>query len=125
MVQAAMFDVQGNATPEAQASGVAAACSAEAHGKVDAARLARLVEQEYLLFPQGAIGDEIVYRLQGMGMNVDYLSIRPRVSELKAAGLLVATGRRRLNKKGNTCSVLVHRDFCPTRSVYEEVEVVS
>lgn len=112
MVQPAMFNDNGTPTPEAQASGaVAAECSAAAFEKVDAARMRSLVEQEYLLFPAGAIADEVVYRLQGMGLSVDYLSIRPRVSDLKAAGILVPTGRRRLNKKGNTCSVLVHRDL--------------
>lgn len=112
MTQPAMFDEHGAPTPETRISGdTAAACSAEARGKLDGAYLCRLVEQEYLLFPAGATADEIVYRLRGMGLHVDYLSIRPRVSELKAAGVLVATGSRRLNKKGNTCSVLMHRQF--------------
>lgn len=113
MMQLAMFDEQGSPTLEAQASGdgTAAACSAEALGKLDAANLRRLVVQEYLLFPDGAIADEIVHRLQGMGLRVDYLTIRPRVSELKSDKVLVPTGRRRLNTRGNMCSVLVHRQF--------------
>ena len=112
MTQPAMFDEHGAPTPETRISGdTAAACSALAREKVDAARLRRLTEQEYLLFPAGATADEIVHRLRGMGLHVDYLSIRPRVSELKAAGVLVPTGSRRLNRKGNTCSVLVHKQF--------------
>lgn len=124
-MQLNMFDDNGAPTPGALPAGQdqAAACSAEAFEKVDAARLRRLTEQEYLLFPDGAIADEIVYRLQGLGLKVDYLSIRPRVSELKAAGILVPTGRRRFNTRGNSCSVLVHRDL--VRSVYDEVEVVA
>ena len=111
MIQTTMFNEEGNPTPDAQASGVAAACSAEALGKVDAARLERLTEQEFLLFPDGAIADEIVDRMRMLGFKVDYFSIRPRVSELKARGVLVATGTRRINRRGNTCSVLVHRNF--------------
>lgn len=112
MVQPAMFNDNGTPTLAAQAAGaVGAECSAAARDKVDVARLRRLVEQEYLLFPAGATADEIVYRLRGMGLHVDYLSIRPRVSELKADLILVPTGSRRLNKKGNTCSVLVHKQF--------------
>jgi len=54
MTQPVMFDEQGTPTPEAHASGAAAACSAEAFDKVDANRLRRLVEAEYKLFPDGA-----------------------------------------------------------------------
>lgn len=111
MTQAMMFNDNGTPTPEAQASGVAAACSAEAFEKVDANRLRRLTEQEALLFPDGFIADEIVYRLRGLGVNVDYFSIRPRVTELKQAGILVTTGARRMNKRNNTCSVLKHKIF--------------
>jgi len=115
MTQPFMFDTNGTPTPEAQASGAAAAaCSAEAHDKVDAARLRRLTESEFLLFPDGATADEIVYRLQGMGLDVDELSIRPRVSELKSPEhgcVLVETGTRRKNAKGNSCAVLIHRNF--------------
>jgi hypothetical protein len=114
MTQPVMFDEQGTPTPEAQVSGAAAACSAEAFDKVDANRLRRLVEQEYKLFPNGATADEVVYRLQGMGLEVDELSIRPRVTELKSAAhgaVLVETGARRKNAKGNSCAILVHRDY--------------
>jgi len=83
-------------------------CSAEAHDKVDVKRLSRLVEQEYLLFKDGAIADEISGRLQMLGYPVDEFSIRPRVSELKEAGTLVPTGARRENRRGNSCAVLRH-----------------
>ena len=63
------------------------------------------------MFRDGTIGDDIVHRLQLLGLKVDYLSIRPRVSELKKRGILVPTGTRRINRKGNTCAVLRHRDF--------------
>lgn len=106
-MQIEMFTDSGAPTPEA----TSAACSAAAFDKVDAGRLRRLTEQEALLFPDGFIADEIVYRLQGLGIKVDYFSIRPRVTELKQAGVLVSTGRRRLNKKGNTCAILRHKQF--------------
>jgi len=104
MTQTLLFDEDNSDKTSAQ-------CSAEAREKVDAARLERLTEQEFLLFPGGATADEIVHRLQGMGLNVDYLSIRPRVSELKARGVLLTTGALRNNRKGNTCAVLRHVNF--------------
>ena len=115
MTQGEMFDTTGAIHP-----GMAAACSAEAREKVDAARLRRLTEQEMLLFPDGAIADEIVDRLNMQGVRnragdpLDVLSLRPRFSELKSAQfgcVLVETGRRRANAKGNSCAVLVHRRF--------------
>jgi len=116
MVQPAIFNDNGTPTPEAQASGaVAAECSAEALDKVDETALRRLVAQEALLFPDGFIADEMAVRLQMLGHDVDAFSVRPRVSQLKTAEfgcVLVETGRRRANAKGNTCAVLVHRNFC-------------
>ena len=110
MNQLAMFNEHGTPTPEAQASGaVAAACSAEAREKVDAAQLRRRTEAEFLLFPDGTTADEVAYRLKE-----DVLSIRPRVTELKSerfGAVLVETGRRDRNAKGNSCAVLVHRSF--------------
>ncbi len=115
MTQLAMFDEQGGPTPEAQASGaVAAECSAEAREKVDETTLLRLVAQEALLFPNGFIPDEMAVRLQMLGYDVDPFSVRPRVSQLKTAefgAVLVEAGRRRPNAKGNSCAVLVHRQF--------------
>jgi len=102
MIQGDLFNGSGDPAP---------ACSAAALEKVDATKLERLTEQEFLLFRDGTIGDDIVHRLQLLGLKVDYLSIRPRVSELKKRGILVPTGTRRINRKGNTCAVLRHRDF--------------
>ena len=110
-MQTAMFNQDGTPTREALPADPSAECSAEALAKVDVDTLERLTEQEYKLSPNGAIADEIVTRLQMMGKTVDYLSIRPRVSKLKADGTLVTTGTRRLNVKGNTCAVLLHRHF--------------
>ncbi len=91
-------------------------CSAAARERVDANRLRSLTERVYLeVYKGGAIADEVVGCLREMGVEVDYFSIRPRVSELKAAGILVPTGARRLNAKGNTCAVLVHRDHREVR----------
>ena len=114
MTQPVMFDEQGNTTPEAQASGaVAAECSAAARDKGNVNRMRGLTEWVYTLFGRnGATADEVVTRLQKMAWpGVDALSIRPRVTELKAAGILVETGARRKNAKGNSCAVLVHRLF--------------
>ena len=106
MNQSYLFDGDGTPTPEAHASGVAAACSAEAYDKVDVARLRRMTEAEFLLFPTGTIADEVAHR-----MRQDVLSIRPRVTELKDRGVLVETGERRRNGKGNSCAVLRHVRF--------------
>ena len=57
--------------------------------------------------PAGAIADDITARLQAKGCRVDYFTIRPRVSELKASKTIRPTGERRLNTRGNTCSVAV------------------
>jgi hypothetical protein len=127
MVQPAMFNDNGTPTPEAQASGAEAgcspsgivhaacttseACSSVARGKVDESTLRRLVSQEALLFPAGFIADEMAVRLQMLGHDVDAFSVRPRVSQLKTAEfgcVLVETGRRRANAKGNSCAVLIH-----------------
>jgi len=114
MTQPLIFNDNGNPTPEAHASGVAAACSAEAFDKVDVNRLRRLVEQEALLFRTGFTADEMTARLRMLGFVVDEFSIRPRVSELKSVvhgAVLVETGARRKNARGNSCAVLVHRQF--------------
>ena len=125
MTQPDLFQENGQPTPAAvsqDAQGAPAdpapACSAAAREKLDTALLERLTENEYLKLPAGAIADEIVDRLRDRGYSVDYLAIRPRVSELKARKILVATGRRRLNRRGNTCSILVHRDFVPPASMF-------
>lgn len=111
MTQPDLFE--DSTPPEAQASGVAAACSAEALQKVDVKTLRRLCLEEYERRPFGATADEIckAVRFKFTGVMPDELSIRPRVAELKAEGLLVPTGERRQNKKGNNCAVLIHREY--------------
>jgi hypothetical protein len=101
MIQGELFS--GN---EASAS-----CSAEAFGKVDVVRLRQLTETEFLALKDGATADEVAYRLCLVGVKVDEFSIRPRVSELKDAKILVPTGERRKNRKGNSCAVLRHKNF--------------
>ena len=87
-------------------------CSEEARGKVDAARLRSLTENEYLGCPEGATADEITAMMQARGENVNPFSIRPRVTELKSeryGAVLVETGKRRKNERGNSCAVLIHK----------------
>ena len=90
----------------------AAECSAEALAKVDAKALRQLCLEEYERRPQGATADEIFqavrWRVPGP---LDELSIRPRVTGLKNEGLLVLTGEHKINRKGNWCAVLIHRNF--------------
>lgn len=101
MIQTALFG-------ENESNDTGAACSADALNKVDVAHLARLTEQEFLLFPNGATADEVADRLRMLGHDVDGFSIRPRVTELKQRGILVETGTRRKNRKNNMCTVLKH-----------------
>lgn len=119
MTQAYLFNGDGAPTPEARPADPSAECSAEALDKIDAARLERLTEQEYLLFPSGAIAEDIVERLRMMGVEsvvgtgklVTVGSIRPRQTALKDRKILFATGERRKNAAGNSCAVLIHREF--------------
>ena len=78
-------------------------CSREAREKIDTERMREQVEAAYYSLPNGATADEIAAEL-----GLDVLSIRPRVSELKRAGILYPTGERRKNKTGNSCAVMVH-----------------
>jgi hypothetical protein len=89
------------------------ACSQEARENARAAYFEGLVAAEYSLLPAGATADEVAARLRAQGYPVDELSIRPRVSELKAQGVLYATGARRKNSKGNNCAVMAHIAFKP------------
>lgn len=122
MTQPVMFDGNGTPTPEAQASGaVAAECSAAAWDKVSVKLLREATEYVYRCAPLGLTADEAVYRLRLLRYHyVDALSIRPRVTELKAAGILVETGKRRKNAKGNSCAVLIHRDVYQSWRVEDE-----
>jgi len=84
------------------------ACSREARENARTAYFEALVVEDYALLPDGATADEIAARLQDKGHQVDELSIRPRVSDLKTQGRLYATGKRRKNSKGNSCAVMAH-----------------
>jgi hypothetical protein len=80
----------------------AAGTSQEAAGRVagDASRLRAAVLDELRRWPTGRTADEIA-RL----MNRSPLSVRPRLSELRAAGKVVATDERRRNESGMTATV--------------------
>ena len=94
------------------AQDASAVCRAIAYESINASRLQRLVEEEYLLCKEnGAIADEIASRLQVHGFKVDEFSIRPRVTELKRMGVITVTGWRRSNARGNLCAVLRHKDY--------------
>ena len=93
---------------------ISQSCSQEARDKVDTARLRRLTENEYLECPEGATADEITEILREKGHDVDLFSIRPRTTELKSkkyGAVLVETGKRRKNERGNSCAVLIHKTF--------------
>lgn len=119
MTQANLFNGDGTPTAEARPADPSSECSAEALDKIDAARLERLTEQEYLLFRSGAIAEDIVERLRmmnvesvvGTGKLVTIGSIRPRQTALKDRGILIATGDRRRNANGNSCAILIHKNF--------------
>ena len=76
-------------------------CSLEAVEKVDRQFWCDKVMDEYKKGP--ATADEVAYAL-----GADILTIRPRVTELKKWGLLVTTGLRRTNDRGNKCAVLAY-----------------
>lgn len=88
-----------------------AECSAAALEKVDAARIKAAVAAEYASRPLGGTADEIAGVLVQRGQVPDILSVRPRVSDLKRNRILVPTGERRVNAKGNTAAVMVHRMY--------------
>lgn len=46
-------------------------------------------------------------------LNMDVLSVRPRISELKAQGRVRATGARRNNVKGNSQAVVAAAEYAP------------
>ena len=120
MIQPDLFEDGASATPAAAsqaAQGAAADCSAAALQKVDAEYMRRIILEEYKNRPSGATADELLrtirWRVPG---DIDELNIRPRVSELKASGLLVETGDNRKNKRGNSCAVLVYFKFAEKRN---------
>ena len=88
-----------------------AECSREAITKEYAARLKAIVAAEYANLPQGVTGGEMTDILMQAGLNVDILSVRPRVSDLKRERILIPTGERRKNERGNSEAVMVHRMY--------------
>jgi hypothetical protein len=66
----------------------------------DASRLRIAVLDELRTWPQGRTADELAKLLQRSP-----LSVRPRLSELKAMAKIVATGERRRNESGMTATV--------------------
>jgi transcription initiation factor IIE alpha subunit len=53
----------------------------------------------------GLTGDELSEQLR-----IDKLTVRPRITELREAGRVVDTGRRRMNHIGKRVIVWAHRD---------------
>ena len=111
MTQDALFNHDGTPTPSAYPIDHSADCSAAALEKVDAARIKAAVAAEYASRPLGGTADEIAGVLVQRGQVPDILSVRPRVSDLKRNRILVPTGERRVNAKGNTAAVMVHRMY--------------
>jgi hypothetical protein len=66
----------------------------------DAFGLRAVVLDELRLWPSGRTADEIATSLRRSP-----LSVRPRLSELRAAGKIVATEERRRNESGLTATV--------------------
>ena len=70
------------------------------HVTGEASRLRAAVLAELQRWPAGRTADEIAQDLRRSP-----LSVRPRLSELKAMGKIVATGDRRRNESGMSASV--------------------
>lgn len=88
------------AAPGSRAPGTsqAAAAAIASH----ATRLRKIVLREFLAAGQGGLtADQAARRVEE-----SILSVRPRVTELKLAGLLVPTGERRTNDSGMSAGVL-------------------
>jgi len=93
MIQGELFDPSRN-------------CSREAWEKVDIETWRQRVIDIYKSSHSGLIADEVAVML-----DCDVLTIRPRVTELKSAGLLIPTGVRRKSYRGNTCAVLIWFEY--------------
>ena len=111
MIQEDLFTKDGQPTPAAYPIDPSSECSADSLAKIYATRLKAMVAAEYANLPAGATADEITDIMVDAGLNVDVLSIRPRVCDLKRERILIPTGERRKNEKGNTAAVMVHRMY--------------
>jgi hypothetical protein len=95
--------IKPRAYPEAPGSRVPGT-SQEAAAAIagHATRLRKVVLREFLAAGQGGLTpDQAARRVEE-----SILSVRPRVTELKVAGLLVPTGERRANDSGMSAGVL-------------------
>jgi hypothetical protein len=106
-VQLALFGTDAAAKPRETSRGLARyprapGASQEAAQRVagEASRLRAAVFAELRLWPHGRTADELAKL-----MNRSPLSIRPRLSELRAAGKIAPTGERRRNESGMSASV--------------------
>ena len=111
MMQEDLFTRDGQPTPAAYPVDPSAECSAAALEKVDAKKIEALAEAIYAAKDAGHTADEVAALLVARGEAVDALSVRPRVSALKKRRVLIPTGERRTNSKGNTCTVLIHQMY--------------
>lgn len=108
MTQDDLFTPDGRPTYPIDPS---AECSAAAMERVDVKILEALTEAIYAAKDAGYTADEVADILISNGKAADALSVRPRVSALKKRHVLFPTGERRVNGKGNTCAVLIHRMY--------------
>jgi hypothetical protein len=105
VVQLALFEVVEQPTtsrypgaPGYKAPGASAEAAQRIAGT--ASRLRGQVLEELRQWPAGRNADELA-----VGLRRSPLSVRPRLSELHAAGKIVATGERRRNESGMSASV--------------------
>lgn len=111
-VQLALFGIEGSPRPREPSRQFARypsspgykmpGASQEAAMRVagDASKLRKAVLEELRRWPAGRTADELA-----AGLRRSALSVRPRISELKAEGKIVATGERRRGESGLSMSV--------------------
>jgi hypothetical protein len=96
----ALFDVPVYPCgPGAKAGGTSAEAGLQIAARARVLRR-KVYETIRILSPDGLTADETAQLLKE-----SVLSVRPRVSELKALGLIVATGERRRNASGMSANV--------------------
>lgn len=102
-----MFTNSGQPSADCRPRETARQCSKEALEAIDRhTLLAYTLNAYFRALPGDLTADEATDRVKDMGLNVTILSIRPRVTELKKAGLLAETGNKRKNKTGKNCHAL-------------------
>lgn len=90
-------------SPGYKAAGTSAEAALSMHGRAGILRERILKVMRSTL--AGWTTDEMAARLQE-----SVLSVRPRFTELKAAGHIIATGQRRVNESGRNADVYVLRE---------------